>query len=333
MRIGYNTWSMAKVPYSTFLPGLHEIGYTAVTISVIPHYGIGGQRVPNAAELETLTTDDRRRMKQELETRGLELSAIVGNQSMVGDDAGQVERQLQSLRDSINLCVEIKPDGQHFVPTMNTTSGGHASEFDARRQQLVDNLGALADYASQQGVVVCIEPHVSGAIDTPERASWLVQTLNRESCKIDFDISHFEVQMIPMEESIPIVLPLSRSVEIKDQNARYVDNVDAAGSTGNAGGPLPSTPPSGWRIEGNGLGKAADPKGRPLEYQFLLGGEGDFDLVKYLRLMQQGGWTGAVGFEASVQCQQRPGYDGMAVAANVYRWMAKGWDEARVPRD
>jgi sugar phosphate isomerase/epimerase len=182
----------------------------------------------------------------------------------------------------------------------------------------VDNLGELARYAADRGVTVCIEPHVGGAIDVPERARWLVETVGQESCRIDFDISHFEVVGIPMEQTIPAVLPLSKSVEIKDQNFRYVDG----------GGPAPAS----WRVEGNGLGKAVAPNGRPVEFQFLLGGEGDFDLVKYLRLMDRHGWKGAVGFEASVQCQQRPNYDGMAVAANVYRWLADAWEQAGVSR-
>jgi hypothetical protein len=38
MRIGYNTWSMATVPYSTFIPCLADIGFGAVAVSVVPAY-------------------------------------------------------------------------------------------------------------------------------------------------------------------------------------------------------------------------------------------------------------------------------------------------------
>ena len=34
MRIGFNTWSIARVPYQDFIPQLAEIGYTAIAISV-----------------------------------------------------------------------------------------------------------------------------------------------------------------------------------------------------------------------------------------------------------------------------------------------------------
>ncbi len=49
--------------------------------------------------------------------------------------------------------------------------------------------------------------------------------------------------------------------------------------------------------------------------------------------MQRAGWTGAIGCEASVQCQARPGYDAMAEAEKTYRWMRAGWEAAGVSLD
>jgi len=315
MRIGYNTWSMATVPYDVFIPGLAEMGYTAIAVSVVPGYGIGGKRVPNAADLSILTPDDRRRIKESFERRGLELSALIGNQPVIEDDPATSREYMDRLRETIDLCVEVAPRGQ-AVPTMNTGSGGRPADFEAKKGQLVERLGELAAYAAQRGVIICVEPHVGAAIDTPERSEWLVRAVDHPHLRLDFDVSHFEVVGIPLEESVPRLAPLASSVEIKDQNLRY-----------------PGDPPrQGWRIEGNGLGRAMAPDGREVEYQFLLGGEGDFDLPKYLRMMQTAGWTGAIGFEASVQCQGRPGYDGMAAAASTYRWMAEGWERAGVSK-
>ncbi|HEV2121238.1 MAG TPA: sugar phosphate isomerase/epimerase family protein [Chloroflexota bacterium] len=306
------------MPYQTFIPALAEIGFTSIAISVVPSYGIGRQRVPNAGDLARLTPEDRRRIKQEFEQRGLELSAIIGNQSIIDDDPERSKASLQRLRDTIDFCVEVAPNGQ-FVPTMNTGSGGRPAEFESHKNQLVERLGELSEYAAKRGVIIAIEPHVGAAIDTPERSAWLVEAVNHPSCRLDFDVSHFEVVGIPLEESVPLLAPLAASVEIKDQNFRYTDTGEPA--------------PPGWRVEGNGLGHAIAPNGRPVEYQFLLAGEGDFDLPRYLQLMQQAGWSGAIGFEASVQCQQRPNYDALAAAADIYRWMADGWEKAGIPKE
>lgn len=318
MRIGYNTWSMATVPYQTFLPALAEIGYTSLAISVVPEYGIGGKRVPNAGDLARLTPDDRRRIKEGLEQRGLELAAVVGNRPIIEDDTERSAAHLQRLKDTADACVELAPRGQ-AVPTMNTGSGGRPEDFETHQQQLVDRLGELADYASGRGVVVCVEPHVAAAVDTPERAEWLVRAVSSPYCRLDFDVSHFEVVGIPLEDSVPRLAPLSGSVEIKDQAFRYADTNEPR--------------PASWQIAGNGVGQATAPNGRPVEYQFLLGGEGEFDLPRYLQLLREAGWTGSVGFEASVQCQQRPDYDPIEAARRTYRWMADGWERAGIPRD
>src|SRR5437899_10451602 len=100
MRIGYNTWSMAKVPYQAFSPGLSDIGFRAIAISVVPGYTIGGKWVENAAALNRLTADDRRRIKAEFEARDLKLPSVIGNQSLVEDDAAQNTVAMQRLRDT-----------------------------------------------------------------------------------------------------------------------------------------------------------------------------------------------------------------------------------------
>jgi sugar phosphate isomerase/epimerase len=316
MKIGYNTWSMATVPYELFIPGLADIGYTAIAISVVPGYPIGGAYVPNATDQARLSADDRRRIKAGLEERGLELPSVIGNQSLMHDDPEQNAAALERLRASIDLCVELAPRDQP-LPTLNTGVGGRPDELDAKREQLLERVGTLAEYAARRGVALCIEPHVAGAIDTPERAEWLVRAVGSPHCRLDFDVSHFEVVGIPLEETVPRLAPLAGAAEIKDQRFR----------------PLDGQPDDDWRVPGNGVGLATAPDGRRVEFQFLLGGEGDFDLPKYLRLMQAQGFSAPIAFEASVQCQARPGYDGLAVAASTYRWMADGWRAAGIPVD
>jgi sugar phosphate isomerase/epimerase len=317
MRIGYNTWSMARVPYETFIPRLSEIGFKAIAISVVPGYTIAGQWVENAAALDRLSADDRRCIKQAFEERELELPSVIGNQSLVEDDHAKNALALQRLRDSIDLCVELAIDGH--MPTMNTGVAGHSGDLEAKSGVVLDRLGALADYARQRGVVICIEPHVGGAVDTVERAEWLIRAIDSPAVRLDFDVSHFEVVGVPMHTSVPRLLPLASAVEIKDQHFRFLDEGLSAAE--------------GWLVEGNGVGRASAPDGRPVEFQFLLAGEGTFDLPGYLKLVCGHGFAEPIAFEASVQCQARPNYDALAAAESIYRWMADGWQQAGIPAD
>ena len=310
MEIGYNTWSMATVPYQTFIPALADIGFKAIAISVVPGYTIGGSWVPNAGALDGLSADDRRCIKQMFEERELKLPSVIGNQSLVVDDASV---QMDRLRRAIDLCVELTLRGQP-VPTMNTGVAGHSGELESKQQLVVDRLGELAEYAGKRGVVVCIEPHVGGAVDTIERAEWLVQAVDSPALRLDFDVSHFEVVGVPTDDSVSRLTPLAAAVEIKDQKFRVVQDGMS----------------DGWLVSGNGSGRAFSPDGREVEYQFLLAGEGTFDLPRYLRLMYAQGFSGPIAFEASVQCQARPGYDALDSARSIYSWMSSGWRQAGI---
>jgi sugar phosphate isomerase/epimerase len=307
VRIAYNTWSMATVPYGTFIPGLAEIGYTAIAVSVVPGYTIGGKWVPNACALDSLSTSDRKAMKAGMAERELLLASVVGNQSLCSVDPDQHELAMKRLCQAIDLAVELSADE---VSTMNT-GVGHGGVPD---EVLLERLRNLAEYGRGRGVTICLEPHVGTMIDSVERAAWVVRAVDDAALRLDFDVSHFEVVGVPTAESVSKLVPLSAAVEIKDQRFRYLD--EASGE---------------WRVKGNGSGQAAAPDGRPVEYQFLLGGEGEFDLPSYLQLMRDAGWRKPIAFEASVQCQARPDYDPLAVAASVYRWMCEGWQRAGVP--
>ena len=54
-----------------------------------------------------------------------------------------------------------------------------------------------------------------GAIDSP-------------SLRLDFDVSHFEVVGVPMDESVGRLAPLAGAAEIQDQHLRYLPSLDDA---------------------------------------------------------------------------------------------------------
>jgi hypothetical protein len=67
-----------------------------------------------------------------------------------------------------------------------------------------------------------------------------------------------------------------------------------------------------------------------VEFQFLLAGEGTFDLAEYLRLVDAQRFLKPIAFEASVQCQARPAYDALHEARGIFAWMREGWHRAGI---
>jgi sugar phosphate isomerase/epimerase len=62
-----------------------------------------------------------------------------------------------------------------------------------------------------------------------------------------------------------------------------------------------------------------DQRGHSPNHEFLVPGEGDFPYARYLRALQQAGYTGFLTIEISVMVQRRPGYDPADVARRSFR--------------
>ena len=307
MKIGYSTWSMFSTPYQVYLPRLQEIGYRAIALNVSP----GGGRRPNATSLATLMKEDRKRIREECAQRGIEIDAVMGHRSMLSRDPDEAKANMQRLKETIDFCVEVAHDR---LPAMTSTAGGRPDTYDADKQLLIERAGELAEYGKSRGVVFGLEAHANTCVNTPRRVQEILGAVDSPYCRLDYDSSHFEVQKIPMEEAIPAVVPLTVVCDIKDQRVRYADEPE----------------PAGWRIEGNGIDKTTSPDGRPIEWQWVIGGEGDHDLTRFLRIMKEHGWSGAVCYEMSLQVQARAGYDALDAAAKTYKWMERAWKEAGV---
>src|SRR4029079_13290784 len=71
--------------------------------------------------------------------------------------------------------------------------------------------------AGNVGVMVGIEPHVGSALHLPEHAIWMTEEVGSDALTLHFDISHFNVQGIPLEESIEMLAPLALHTHVKDE--------------------------------------------------------------------------------------------------------------------
>jgi sugar phosphate isomerase/epimerase len=206
VRLGYTTWSMQTVPAEESIPMLAEIGFDSTELTVVPGW---------RDELDSLTPARRRRIKELLAEHGLALPALAGHRSLVERDPTAHHENWRRLLGAIDLAVELATD--EGPPAIDTTVGGKAGEWDALRGLVLERLGRLCDYAAERGVTIAVEPHVSNALDTPDRVLWLIDQLGKPNLRITFDISHFNVQGISIEESVEKLAPVSAFTHIKDE--------------------------------------------------------------------------------------------------------------------
>jgi sugar phosphate isomerase/epimerase len=212
MRLGFTTWSMVTVRAEEAIPLLASIGYDAVELAVVPGWRDG---------VDLLTPTRRRRIKQLLCEYEIELVAIAGNTDLLADDADELAENWQNLTDTIDLAVEWA--SRSGPPTVDTYIGGQVGQWEQKRELVIERLGRLCDYAAERGVRVALQPHMDGALDTPDKVPGLLAELSRPNLGITLDLTDFTVQGISVEEAVELLGPHTDLVQLKDERGRCPD--------------------------------------------------------------------------------------------------------------
>ncbi len=209
MRIGYCTWGMMKVDIEEALPAIAQIGYQGIELAVTPGW---------PTDLYTLDAARLKRIVQLLREHALKLTAVAGHTSMC-DDAEKNQVNMRRLRSSIDVAVELAQQGEQ--PILASLVGGEAQAWDSRREILAERVHALGEYAASRGAILAVEPHCGTALDTPDKAVWLMQRVNHPAVRLNFDISHFDIIGIGIDECVPQMVPYAVHTHVKDQRGRY----------------------------------------------------------------------------------------------------------------
>ena len=213
MKIGYCTWGMPTVPVDTMIPFLAQLGYDGVELTVIPGY---------TTELSTLDAAERRRIARMLKDHRLELPAIAAQTSMIDRDPDTAAAHWRRLTGAVDLATDWAIDGT--PPAVDTTVGGGHDDWETLLPLLVERMGALVRYGEERGVIIAAEPHVGSMLDSPARTLELLRLVDSPFLKLNFDISHFNVQGIPVAESVAALAPHSVHTHVKSERGRAPDH-------------------------------------------------------------------------------------------------------------
>ena len=143
------------------------------------------------------------------------------------------------------------------VPIINCGPGGKTGD-EASLQQSLDSLGRLAIRAEHYGVTLCVKAHVGAAIFNTPTTLKVMEAISSPAFGIDMDPSHIYRAGENPVEAIAAVLPRVKHVHIRDCKGRQQN------------------------------------PGKP---EMQANGRGDIDLVGYVRVLHQGGYTGPLNLE------------------------------------
>jgi sugar phosphate isomerase/epimerase len=231
VQLSGSNYGMPEIPIDRALAFHAELGLGAIELTVLPGY---------ATALDGWTAAERRRVRQWLREHRIEVSGVADFQSLVDPDRAAAEVVLAHHRGAVDLAADLAwGDAPPLVPF---TSGGRVDEWPAVRSRLVDRIGALATYARARGVTLVLKAHASGAVSRPHQLIDLIEQVGtpaiaassarsgadfrsgaglrsganrRGGFRLCFDMSHFEVQGLSIEQGMYPLLALSAHVEVK----------------------------------------------------------------------------------------------------------------------
>jgi sugar phosphate isomerase/epimerase len=204
---------------------------------------------------------------------GIEISAIDGmSEHLVLDRWREIAPKLKDLSKQNNLPVmameqpsqDAAKMEQAFaaaaeigIPIINCGPGGKAND-ETTYQGVVDSLGKLADRAKHFGVTLCFKAHVGQYIYNTPTTLKVLQALNHPNLGLDMDPSHIWRANEDPVEAIGAVVKRIRHVHIRDCKGRQQN---------------PGTP------------------------EMQANGRGDINLLGYIKVLHESGYTGPVDLE------------------------------------
>jgi sugar phosphate isomerase/epimerase len=204
---------------------------------------------------------------------GIELSAIDGmSQHLVLEKWRELAPEIKQLSADFGLeLLAMEQPSQEItkmelafqaaaeigIPIVNCGPGGKSNDQKSL-QQSIDSLGNLVRLAEKYGVVLCVKAHVGASIWNTPTTLELMQAITSPAFGIDMDPSHIYRAGENPVEAIAAVASRVKHVHIRDCKGRQQS---------------PGTP----ELQANG--------------------RGDIDLLGYIRVLHENGYTGPVDLE------------------------------------
>lgn len=163
----------------------------------------------------------------------------------------------QPMRDAGKMEQAMQAAAELGVPIVNCGPGGKSGD-EASLQQSIDDLGSLSRMAEKYGVTLCVKAHVGQSVYNTPTTLQVMSAISSPAFGIDMDPSHIYRAGENPVEAIAAVISRVKHVHIRDCKGRQ-----------------------------QGPGKPED----------QANGRGDIDLVGYIRVLHENGYTGPLDLE------------------------------------
>ncbi len=204
MKIAYSTYGLQPVDPLEAITRVKEIGYEGLELNI-------GNDWPTAPE--KLDTSARKRVTEAYQEVGFPSPVLMSSLGLCADGE-DIDEKSNALAVACTLATDLNFDGS--LPVVTTTLGGQSASWEEGRETVAKQLVRYASVAADRGATIAVEPHVGHEFDSPEKAVWMVEAVDRESVRLNFDHSHFHVLGMELRRSVELCAPYSVHTHIKD---------------------------------------------------------------------------------------------------------------------
>jgi len=199
---------------------IRKTGYTGIEIAPFTL----------AEDPATITAEQRREYRNIMSTEGLTfvglhwLMVSPKGLHVTTPDTALRERSWQHIRNLVDLCADLGPDGVMIFgsPQQRSTTGG-ATRGEATKRY-VDGLAGVAPHAEQRGVKVLMEPLPKNQADvllTLDEAAGYVKQIGSPAIQTMFDSHNAVDELEPHELLVDRHFDIIRHVHVNEMDGKH----------------------------------------------------------------------------------------------------------------
>lgn len=200
---GFGTYGMRTLPADAALRTLALIGYDGVELSLLPGW---------PTEPAVLSKTGRKLLSSLLSDLGLALPSLLEALHLTGSPAKRAENMAR-LNRAFELAHDLCP---RRPPLVETVLGRKPAEWDQVKAAMAEELRSWAETAGKAGCVVCFKPHAGHAVNSAERALWLIREVGSANLRVVYDYSHMYLEGLPLAGTLRQLLPFAPFIHLKD---------------------------------------------------------------------------------------------------------------------
>lgn len=203
--LGFSLYGMREIKTEIALQAVSEIGYDSVEFCLLD----GFETQP--AELPRIR---RHELRGALAQHNLCLRALMEHAPLTNDRKVNLQTT-ERLKQAAVLAHDLYDDNP---PLIETVLG--SGDWLQVRDRFAEAIRTWAEMAEREDARIAIKPHVNHALDTPDKARWLMRQVGSDRIGLAYDYSHFVSSGIDMDQSVRELATDIDYVHVKDAIAK-----------------------------------------------------------------------------------------------------------------